>query len=97
MAYMILTREGRQGLRDFWFRVSDAKDVAGVLHYYLGRSPDKPEFGRFSYAEKAEYWAGLWGTVVMAVTGLIMWENIIVATWVPRGWIDIATTPMSIR
>jgi cytochrome b subunit of formate dehydrogenase len=92
MAYMTFTREGRQGLRDLWFRLTDAKDVIGVLRYYLGRSSTKPEFARFSYAEKAEYWAGLWGTVVMALTGLVMWYSVTVATWVPRWWVDIATT-----
>lgn len=86
IGYMILTREGRQGLRDFWFRFSDARDLRDVL---LGR---KPQSGRFTYAEKAEYWAGLWGTIVMAVTGLIIWYFVEVATWVPRWWIDIATT-----
>ena len=91
-AYMSLTAEGRKGLRDLWMRRSDACDILAVLRYYLGRSSKKPTFGRFSYAEKAEYWAGMWGTLVMAVTGLVIWYNVAVATWIPRWWIDIATT-----
>ena len=86
LGYMTLTREGRQGLRDFWFRWSDARDLKDVLR---NRHP-RP--GRFSYAEKMEYWAGLWGTMVMAVTGLVIWYFAGVATWIPRWWIDIATT-----
>jgi len=86
MGYMTLTKEGRQGLRDLWFRFSDARDLTDVLRNR------KAQFGRFSYAEKAEYWAGLWGTVVMAITGLIIWYFVEVATWFPRWWIDIATT-----
>lgn len=86
LGYMTLTREGRQGLRDFWFRFSDAKDLVAVLRNR------KPQAGRFSYAEKAEYWAGLWGTIVMAITGLMIWYSVDVATWIPRWWIDIATT-----
>lgn len=86
LGYMVFTREGRQGLKDFWFRFSDARDLMDVLR---GR---KPKRGRFDYAEKAEYWAGLWGTIVMAITGLMIWYSVGVATWIPRWWIDIATT-----
>jgi len=86
LGYMMLTREGRQGLRDFWFRFSDAKDLVAVLRNR------KPQAGRFTYAEKAEYWAGLWGTIVMAITGLMIWYSVGVAAWIPRWWIDIATT-----
>jgi cytochrome b subunit of formate dehydrogenase len=86
LGYMTLTREGRQGLRDLWFRFSDARDLRDVLRNR------KPQSGRFTYAEKAEYWAGLWGTMVMAVTGLVIWSFVGVATWIPRWWIDIATT-----
>lgn len=86
IGYMTLTREGRQGIRDLWFRFSDARDLADVLR------DRKPQAGRFTYAEKAEYWAGLWGTLVMAVTGLMIWCSVGVATLLPRWWIDIATT-----
>jgi formate dehydrogenase gamma subunit len=92
MAYMAGTKEGRKGLRDFWFNFKDAKDAFGVIRYYLGLSKVKPQFGRFTYAEKAEYWAGMWGTIVMAVTGMVLWFSVTVTTWMPRWWIDIATT-----
>ena len=47
-----------------------------VLRYNLGFAPEKPKFGRFSYVEKAEYWALIWGTMLMGVTGVILWfEN----------------------
>jgi cytochrome b subunit of formate dehydrogenase len=85
-AYMIFTREGRQGLRDFWFRKVDLTDMIAVLRNR------HPQSGRFNYAEKAEYWAGLWGTVVMAITGLMIWYSVEVSTLIPRWWIDIATT-----
>jgi cytochrome b subunit of formate dehydrogenase len=87
LAYMTLTRAGRQGLRDLWLRFSDARDLAAVL-----RSGGRvPHTARFNYAEKAEYWAGLWGTVVMALTGLMIWYSVTVASWIPRWWIDVAT------
>ena len=44
-----------------------------VAKYNLGISKEKPELDRFSYIEKAEYWALIWGTMVMAATGFILW------------------------
>ena len=38
-----------------------------------GLSADKPKIGRFGYAEKMEYWAVVWGTIIMGVTGLMIW------------------------
>ena len=41
-----------------------------------GGAPRPPHAGTFSYVEKVEYWAFLWGTVLMTVTGLLLWfEN----------------------
>jgi formate dehydrogenase gamma subunit len=92
VGYMVGTREGRKGLRDFWFNLKDARDVVGVMKYHLGRSKEHPKMGRFTYAEKAEYWALVWGTIVMAVTGLMLWFHLQVTTWLglPRWWVDVA-------
>jgi cytochrome b subunit of formate dehydrogenase len=48
--------------------------------------------GRFTYAEKAEYWALVWGTIVMGVTGLMLWFEVQVSSWLqlPRWWVDVA-------
>ncbi|WP_291271162.1 cytochrome b/b6 domain-containing protein [Geothrix sp.] len=53
----------------------DAKDIANALRYNLGLTDKRPTFGMFGYAEKMEYWAFMWGTVVMAVTGLLLWAQ----------------------
>ena len=90
--YMTATKEGRQGLKDFWFGFKDLKDVIGVMKYYLGLSKEHPKMGRFTYAEKAEYWALVWGTIVMGVTGLMLWFEVQVSAWLglPRWWVDVA-------
>jgi len=39
--------------------------------------------GRFTFEEKAEYWALVWGTVIMALTGFMMWNPIATAKFLP--------------
>ncbi|HEY6103183.1 MAG TPA: cytochrome b/b6 domain-containing protein [bacterium] len=71
--YVIFTRRGRRLVADLWFRGKDLRDALGLLRFNVGLSHDKPRLDRFSYIEKAEYWALVWGTIVMATTGVIMW------------------------
>ena len=49
------------------------------------------QFRRFTYAEKAEYWALVWGMFVMAGTGVMLWAKVFVGDLLPRWWLDIAT------
>jgi cytochrome b subunit of formate dehydrogenase/nitrate/TMAO reductase-like tetraheme cytochrome c subunit len=88
--YMVGTREGRQGVRDFLPRWKDVTDVIGALAYYLGLRSHRPAMARFTYVEKAEYWALIWGTIVMGVTGLMAWFNVETSQAVPRWWIEVA-------
>jgi adenylate kinase len=39
-----------------------------------------------------EYWAVLWGTIIMGVTGLMIWFKLGTTLWLPRWSIDVATT-----
>jgi cytochrome b subunit of formate dehydrogenase len=71
--YLAFTQRGRQLFMDLLPKISDATDAWGVLKYNLGFSTEKPKFHRFSYIEKSEYWALVWGTIVMAATGFFMW------------------------
>jgi cytochrome b subunit of formate dehydrogenase len=73
VGYLAFTRPGRQLFRDLLPRWRDAIDPWRVLKYNLGLAPTKPAFGRFSYIEKVEYWAMVWGTLLMGVTGAILW------------------------
>jgi len=87
----VVTRDGRRLLRDFIPVPKDATDVVGTMLYYLGLKPNKPEFGRFTYAEKAEYWALVWGMFVMAGTGVMLWAKVFFGDLLPRWWLDVAT------
>jgi cytochrome b subunit of formate dehydrogenase len=89
--YLAIAKEGRRLIRDFAPRPRDAFDAIETMRYYLGLGREKPKFGRFSYAEKAEYWALVWGTALMAVTGVMMWAKVWVGDLLARWWVDIAT------
>ena len=62
----------------FGLAVGDASEFWNNLRYHLGLIPHRPPFGRFTYAEKVEYWALIWGTILMAVTGVMLWAKVTV-------------------
>jgi len=83
----------RQGRRDFWEllpRPRDATDFFQMLRYFLGKTNDKPRFGRFSYVEKFDYWAVYWGMVIMIGSGLILWFLETSLQYLPKFAADIA-------
>jgi cytochrome b subunit of formate dehydrogenase len=89
--YMLFWREGRSLVRDMRPVFQDLKDLQSNLLFHLGRSEKMPQFRRFNYAEKAEYWALLWGTVIMGVTGVMLWAKVFFGNLLPRWWLDVAT------
>lgn len=91
LLYAALTRDGRKLILDLLPEPKDAADVIAVLRHYLGLGGNKPEFKRFTYAEKAEYWALVWGIIVMATTGVALWAKVMVGHLLPRWWLDVAT------
>lgn len=88
--YVLFVSRGKELIRDLMPKFQDLLDARDVLKYNLGLSPYKPKFGRFSYIEKSEYWALVWGTVVMGVTGFIMWfDNTFIGLLTKLGY-DVA-------
>ena len=70
------TKRGRVFLLAVLPRYQDAKEAVLNLGYLLGFLTEPPAFDRFGYIEKVEYWALIWGSVVMAGTGFMPWfEN----------------------
>ena len=90
--YCLFTAEGRKLALDMIPELKDATDIVDVFAYNLGLSNKRPQFKRFNYAEKMEYLALVWGTFVMAATGLMIWFKVLFGGMVPRWWIDVATT-----
>ncbi|MCC6536755.1 MAG: cytochrome b/b6 domain-containing protein [Bryobacterales bacterium] len=81
-------------LRAHWLslvpRWSDVPQGWGTFLYNLGLRKTKPELPHHSYVAKVEYWAVVWGTVIMALTGFLLWANKYTFQWIPREWLDAA-------
>jgi formate dehydrogenase gamma subunit len=90
--YLLFTKDGKQLLRDLLPCKKDITDTLGSVNYLLGRVPEKPRIGRFGYVEKAEYWAMVWGTIIMGATGFMMWFQVDVTRFMLRWVVEVATT-----
>ncbi len=89
-AWVLFTKRGRGYVRDMIPSLQDGYDVMQQLAYSLNLRPDRPRFDRFSYIEKAEYLAMIWGTVVMVLTGLILWFAEFALRFLPLWALDVA-------
>lgn len=70
--------------------LKDITDALRHLGYNLGLVKELPKYDRFNWKEKVEYWALIWGTIVMFLTGaFLMWPEII-TRWIPGYFIPAA-------
>jgi cytochrome b subunit of formate dehydrogenase len=77
--------------------MSDIRNAIQALLYNLGFRKHHAQQGRYGFEEKAEYWAVVWGTVVMGITGFMMWNPISTAKFLPGGFIPAAKTAHSLE
>lgn len=70
--------------------VEDIRHLIDDISYYFGFRDHKAFYGRYNYAEKMEYLAVVWGTVIMAITGFMMWNPISTTRYLPGEFIPAA-------
>ncbi|MDE2291804.1 MAG: cytochrome b/b6 domain-containing protein [Elusimicrobia bacterium] len=90
MAYLAAAKKGRARLRALLPAPRDLRDPAHVLAYNAGLTKKRPAMPRFSYIEKAEYWALVWGSGVMVATGAVLLFNSLALRWLPLWVIESA-------
>ena len=73
--YMIFTARGRGILWGMVPRWKDALDLWETIknNFFINRPAKEIQMDRYNFREKAEYLGLIWGTVVMTVTGFILW------------------------
>lgn len=70
--------------------LQDVKDGWRALMYNIGIFKKFPQMGRYTFEEKLEYWAFVWGAIVMGLTGFLMWNPITATRFLPGEWIPAA-------
>lgn len=71
-------------------RFQDARDALHMILYFIGVRKHRARFDRYDFRQKAEYWALVWGTVVMVATGLMMWFPVETTSMLPGEMIPAA-------
>ena len=88
----LFTARGRQFLHDMMPKKLDFKYFVNSILHNLGRRDKQQCIQRFSYVEKAEYWALVWGTAVMTLTGIMLLFDNWFSHFLPSGFLDVALT-----
>lgn len=70
--------------------VKDLYDAINMLRYNLGLINEHPKMPKFNFGEKIEYWALLWGTAVMTITGFMLWNPIATTKFLPGSIVPAA-------
>ncbi|MBI2334077.1 MAG: cytochrome b/b6 domain-containing protein [Chloroflexi bacterium] len=70
--------------------LQDAKDGIQALLYNIGFAKTYPQMGRYTFEEKMEYWAFVWGAIVMGATGFMMWNPITATQYLPGQFVPAA-------
>ncbi|MBD3162002.1 MAG: hypothetical protein GF346_06895 [Candidatus Eisenbacteria bacterium] len=69
---------------------TDFKEFAGSLKWFVGLGP-RPEYGRWTYWEKFDYFAVFWGIAVIGSTGLVLWFPEFFTRFIPGQALNVAT------
>ena len=90
-------RRGDKTLRQFLFgpdsllpQPIDVREFGATLKWFLGRGP-RPNYGRWTYWEKFDYFAVFWGVVIIGATGLCLWFPELFTRLLPGWSVNVAT------
>ncbi len=72
------------------FNRRDWREFVASLKWFVGKGP-RPEYGRWTYWEKFDYFAVFWGVAVIGSTGLILWFPELFTRVLPGWMINVAT------
>jgi cytochrome b subunit of formate dehydrogenase len=72
------------------FNKKDIQDLIGNFKWFFGKGP-RPQYGRWTYWEKFDYFAVFWGIFVIGSTGLMLWFPEFFTLLFPGWLINVAT------
>ncbi len=79
------------GEESMLFNKRDWHELAASLKWFFKRGP-RPEYGRWTYWEKFDYFAVFWGVAVIGGTGLLLWFPEFFTYLLPGWAVNVATT-----
>ncbi len=68
----------------------DLKEFIATMKWFIRRGP-RPQYGRWTYWEKFDYFAVFWGIFIIGSTGLTLWFPILFTRIIPGSFINVAT------
>lgn len=68
----------------------DWEDVKGSIKWFLGKG-ERPNYGRWTYWEKFDYFAVFWGIFIIGSTGLSLWFPELLTHFIPGWLLNVAT------
>jgi cytochrome b subunit of formate dehydrogenase len=89
---LVVDRNLRRHWKHLVPTVQDAREALANFAYNVGIRSTAPGRSSHSYIEKAEYWAVVWGAMIMILTGLMLWGNNVMLAMFPKVWLDVATS-----
>ncbi len=78
------------GPNTMMFTWRDVKEFYGSMKWFLGRG-ERPQYGRFTYWEKFDYFAVFWGVFIIGGTGLLLWFPEAFTRILPGWSVNVAT------
>ncbi len=72
------------------FNKKDWQDFVSSMKWFLGMG-ERPQYGRWTYWEKFDYFAVFWGIFVIGSTGLSLWMPEFFTRFLPGWFINVAT------
>lgn len=69
--------------------LQDGRDFVAHVKWFVGRGP-RPQFDRWTYWEKFDYFAVFWGVLIIGVSGLVLWFPLFFCRFLPGWLINIA-------
>lgn len=85
----IFTKHGKKQFKALIPKKKDFKDALDLVLFNLGIINQKPTYEMFSFIEKFEYWALVWGNIIMGITGLSLWFENFTLSLIPKWWLDL--------
>jgi cytochrome b subunit of formate dehydrogenase len=68
----------------------DFVEFVATIKWFLNRGP-RPQYGRWTYWEKFDYFAVFWGVAIIGSTGLTLWFPVFFTRFLPGWTINVAS------